>query len=172
MDVSNLKCFYHADKEAMGVCSVCKKKLCLDCYLKDNDNKCIKCSDTSKPVVNEKEKENKKDNINYKRNIIQIVIEILVGALIGYIIGKIFYNRIHLYLIIVCLSLVPSFQFINRIDKKIFGNPEHKGLFCLKLFIKIVFTFMLSSTLIGFILALLELYLNCSLLVKQNKKLI
>lgn len=175
MDVSKLVCHYHKDKEAMGVCPKCMKKLCLDCYLERSDNTCKDCNKNTK----EKLKDNsssKKDSKElqstsvYKRNIIKITCEIIIGALIGYCIGRFLYNRRTVYVMIVCLSLVPSFHFIHRIDQTLFGDPKHKGLLMFKYFIKIVLALILSATLIGFILSLFEIYLNASLLVKAQEK--
>ncbi len=183
MDVSKLVCHYHRNKEAMGVCSKCMKKLCLDCYLQFDDNTCVDCrkiaeknnkSNTKKAkpittnILNSNSKELQSAKV-YRNNIIKITLEIIIGAIIGLLLGRFLYQGRMVYVMIVCLSLVPSFHFIHRIDQTIFGDPEHKGLLAFKYFIKIVLSLILSATLIGFVLSLFEIYLNASLLVKVNK---
>lgn len=168
MDTSNLVCNYHKHKEAMGVCSSCGMKLCLECYFLTKDNKCYNCAKV-KVVKKVEPKENtikKESSTEYKRNIIKIILEMVFGLLIGYFIIGFFFRRG--YSMVLCLSLIPTFHFVTRIDKAVFGTPEHKGLAACKVFIKIVISLFLSATLIGFILSLFELYYNFSMLAKES----
>lgn len=187
MDTSNLVCHYHKKQEAMGVCPKCMKKLCLECYLVNDDNTCKDCA----PKKNNKQTTAKKSNAElimnkytgqsenkkelkdpkvYRNTIIKLVIEILIGALFGYVIGFFFLRYRTLYFVIAFLSLVPTFHFINRVETSIFGHQENTTLRWIKYFIKFVFALIFSSCLIGFIFTLFEIYANTSLLIKAKEK--
>lgn len=172
MDVSNLVCHFHKNKEAMGVCPFCKKKLCLDCYLKHSNNACTLCATTTvKPKDKAPTKKSDEDTVKEcRKDIIKIILEIVIGATLGYLFGSLFTPYLRFYFMVIGLSFLPTFHFVHRVDKKLFGVPTHKSLLIFKIVIKLLLSAFLSGTYIGLILSLVEIYLNLSIIVKHDEK--